>query len=59
MFQETDNPVCLALFSDRISDDFLIYENDCFIGEHNAFKKEIIRPVSTKSHSFLRFLLEI
>ena len=48
MFQETDNPVCLALFSDRISDDFLIYENDCFIGEHNALKRNYL-PVSTKS----------
>ena len=39
MFRETDNPVCLALFSDKITNDFSIYENDNFIGTHNSLKE--------------------
>ncbi len=50
LFYDTDNPVCLALFSDKISDDFLIYENDSLIGFNKYLKRKYL-PTDTGSRN--------
>ena len=39
LFSETDNPTCLAIFDKDPSNDFKIFENECFINTHNNLKK--------------------
>lgn len=39
MFEDTECPVCLALFSPDLSNDFQIYSNDDYIGRYQELKK--------------------
>jgi hypothetical protein len=41
MFTDTENPVCLALFSPQKSNFVYLYENDKYIGELYSLKKEV------------------
>lgn len=44
MFDDTDCPVCLALFSDKTTKDFKIYKNDNFIGHFKELKSFLELP---------------
>jgi len=48
MFDDTACPVCLALFNEKESDDFLIYDLDNKIGNYNDLKKIIPNNKSKK-----------
>ena len=41
MFADTENPVCLALFSPVKSSSVLLYENDKFVGELHSLRKRV------------------
>src|SRR5436305_385326 len=41
MFTDTENPVCLALFSPQKSNSVYLYENDKYIGELYSLKKQV------------------
>lgn len=42
MFDDTDCPVCLALFGDDSSDDFIIYKQERKIGKYSKLKKFLL-----------------
>lgn len=49
MFDDTDHPVCLAMFSkEEDNDDFLIYNYDRFIGKYEDLKKHKIEKQSVE-----------
>ncbi|CAG8698066.1 15694_t:CDS:2, partial [Racocetra persica] len=50
MFTDTENPVCLALFSPEKSNSILLYENDEYVGELHALKKQV-EEILTNNHS--------
>jgi len=41
MFTDTENPVCLALFSPQKSNSIYLYENDKYVGELYSLKKQV------------------
>lgn len=41
MFTDTENPVCLALFSPQKSNSILLYENDEYVGELYSLQKKL------------------
>ena len=41
LFSDTENPVCLALFNDKISDNVSIYYDDKYIGELNQLSDNV------------------
>jgi hypothetical protein len=41
MFMDTENPVCLALFSPQKSNFIHLYENDKYVGELYSMKKQV------------------
>lgn len=41
MFNDTENPVCLALFSPQKSSSVYLYENDKYVGELYSLKKKL------------------
>lgn len=56
MFTDTENPVCLALFSPGRSQEIYLYENEKYVGELHSLKKEIIKIlVSTAKKSEIKF----
>lgn len=52
MFDDTDCPVCLALFNDWNSDDFLIYSDDKEIGYYQQIKQSLPKPKNPLNLSF-------
>lgn len=55
MFDDTDCPVCLALFIPELSDDFIIYNMNHKIGSYKEIKRkvdELIKPNSTVNWKF-------
>lgn len=42
MFEDTEVPVCLALFIPNKNEDFYIYKNDIYVGNYKELKKYII-----------------
>jgi len=50
MFTDTENPVCLALFSPQKSNSVYLYENDKYIGELHSLKKQA-EEILNKKHS--------
>ncbi len=52
MFNDTDNPVCLALFDDRKGDDVRIYYDNEFIGHLHELENSIPEP---KQNRCIRF----
>jgi hypothetical protein len=52
MFTDTENPVCLALFSPRKSNLVYLYENDKYVGELYSLRKKVKEVLtSDKSQS--------
>lgn len=51
MFDDTYCPVCLALFSENISDDFIIYNMDNYIGKYSDLLK--FKPINTGKYKFI------
>ncbi|RHZ36117.1 Eco57I restriction-modification methylase domain-containing protein [endosymbiont GvMRE of Glomus versiforme] len=43
MFNDTENPVCLALFSPQKSSSVYLYENDKYVGELYSLKKQLAK----------------
>ena len=43
LFLDTEQPTCLCLFSNKVSDDFSIYENEKYIGKYNEFKNQLFK----------------
>src|SRR5437016_5602413 len=43
MFTDTENPVCLALFSPQKSNSIWLYENEKYIGELYSLKKKLAK----------------
>lgn len=41
MFTDTENPVCLALFSPQKTNSVYLYENDKYVGELHSLKKQV------------------
>jgi hypothetical protein len=41
MFTDTENPVCLALFSPQKSNSIYLYENEKYVGELHSLKKQV------------------
>src|SRR5256885_12189742 len=41
MFTDTENPVCLALFSSQPSNSVWLYENDKYVGELYSLKEQV------------------
>ena len=39
LFEHTESPVCLALFSNAKTNDIVLYEDDAYIGTYNDMKK--------------------
>lgn len=52
MFNDTDNPVCLALFNRRPSSDIDIYYDDEFVGELGVLEQKIPRPIRQRQLRF-------
>lgn len=52
MFDDTDCPVCLALFGSVNTDNFVIYSDSKEIGNYNDIKQHIINPMRTLNLSF-------
>jgi hypothetical protein len=52
MFTDTENPVCLALFSPQRSSSIYLYENDKYVGELYSMKKQV-EEVLPSCHSSL------
>jgi hypothetical protein len=50
MFIDTENPVCLALFSPQKSNSICLYENDKYVGELCSLKKQV-EEILTNEHS--------
>jgi hypothetical protein len=50
MFIDTENPVCLALFSPQKSSSIYLYENDKYVGELHSMKKQV-EKILTNNHS--------
>lgn len=53
MFEDTDCPVCLALFSKEITENFKIYSNEEFIGTFYDLQK--INKINNFEKHFLKF----
>lgn len=47
MFDDTDCPVCLALFNNVSTDDFVIYSDSKKIGNYNNISRHLINPIKT------------
>jgi hypothetical protein len=52
MFEDTDCPVCLALFNDNKTKDFAIYSDKKEIGHYQQIKQSLIKPKNSLSLSF-------
>lgn len=50
MFTDTENPVCLSLFSPQKSNCVWLYENDKYIGELYSMKKQVAK-ILANNHS--------
>jgi hypothetical protein len=56
MFTDTENPVCLALFSPQKSNSIYLYENDNYIGELHSLKKQLAKILtSTQENLTIKF----
>ena len=51
MFTDTENPVCLALFSPQKSNSIYLYENDRYVGELYSLKKQVAEILNNNSQS--------
>ena len=49
MFADTENPVCLALFSPHKSNYVYLYENDKYVGELHSLKKQVEEILTNKN----------
>jgi len=49
MFTDTENPVCLALFSPQKSSSIYLYENDKYVGELYSLKKELSKLLTNST----------
>jgi hypothetical protein len=49
MFTDTENPVCLALFSPQKSNSVYLYENDKYIGELYSLKKQVEQVLTNEN----------
>src|SRR5205823_10514783 len=49
MFIDTENPVCLALFSPQKSNSIYLYENDKYIGELYSLKKQVEQVLTNEN----------
>ncbi len=52
MFDDTDCPVCLALFNSKDSDDFVIYSNNNKIGHYHKIRENMLNPKIALDLSF-------
>src|SRR2546423_11381026 len=51
MFTDTENPVCLALFSPQTTNSIYLYENDKYVGELYSMKKQVEEILASKNSS--------
>lgn len=49
MFNDTENPVCLALFSPQKSSSIYLYENDKYVGELYSLRKELSKLLTNST----------
>lgn len=49
MFTDTENPVCLALFSPQKSNSIYLYENEKYVGELYSMKKQVEKILINKN----------
>jgi hypothetical protein len=49
MFTDTENPVCLALFSPQKSNFIYLYENERYVGELYSLKKELAQILANSA----------
>ena len=52
MFEDTDQPVCLALFGPESNDDFLIYRMNLKLGAYSTLKHKLPEAENTKDWVF-------
>jgi hypothetical protein len=52
MFDDTDCPVCLALFNNKKQKDFIVYSDDKKIGYYNKMKKNLLKSTIKLDLSF-------
>ncbi len=52
MFEDTDCPVCLALFNDNETKDFVIYSDNKEIGYYQQIKQSLAQPKNSLNLSF-------
>jgi hypothetical protein len=51
MFTDTENPVCLALFSPQKSNSIYLYENEKYVGELYSMKKQVAAILTNNNSS--------
>jgi hypothetical protein len=49
MFTDTENPVCLVLFSPQKSSSIYLYENDKYVGELYSLKKQVEQVLTNQT----------
>lgn len=49
MFDDTNHPVCLAMFGKNDVDDFDIYQNDTYLGTYNTLSQYFTNKITTQT----------